>query len=444
MNKSDVRPSQGWTKHKRSARIRHRRRPTSWQLKNMSPTSTFDRLLHAEQLANALKLNIVRLVGVSVFLFLELLPANATSHRLAQMPLTLLTIYVGVALMLMLLARKSARVARVSRLAIPFLDMPMLFFIQHFNLLHAAVPRGVGNFTLAIYIIYILLAALSLDRWQIALAAATAATLQLCIHLQAGESLHGIIGGAFLLFLVTAMCDLARRQRLEMVWALCGEQLRRERLGRYFSPQVATEIEKNTEGIPDAQLCEVTVLFSDLRDFTALAERLDTSTIVTLLNDYFEHMVSVVFEHGGTLDKYIGDGLMVYFGAPVAQDDHGARAVRCAMAMRQSLIKYNAARSSQPLLRMGIGIHSGTAVVGSIGASHRREYTAIGDTVNLAARIQELCKTCKEDILVSLATKSRASSVANFREVTDCTVKGRTAPVQIFTPVHPDGSGVPT
>ena len=398
-------------------------------------SSVFDKLLEAEQQANARWLNILRLIGGLVFFTLEWLPKQVTDQRMERIPLMLLFAYVVEGLVLMLLARKYSRVARVSLLAIPFLDMPLVFFIQHLNLQLSSAPRAVGNFTLAIFISYILLAALSLERRQIILAAVVAVFLQFLLHWQAGETPYGMIGATFLLTGVAALCGFARRRRMDMVWALCGEQLRRERLGRYFSPMVAVEIEKTREGMSSGQLCEVTVLFSDLRDFTMLAERLDTTAIVTLLNDYFEHMVAVVFEHGGTLDKYIGDGLMIYFGAPVTQDDHAARAVRCALAMQQSLIVYNTARPSALPLRMGIGIHTGTAVVGSIGALHRREYTAIGDTVNLAARIEQLCKPCQEEILVSLATKRLAESAATFREVTECSVKGRTEPVQVFAPV---------
>ena len=127
--------------------------------------------------------------------------------------------------------------------------------------------------------------------------------------------------------------------------------------------------------------------------------------------------------------------LMVYFGPPVAQDDHATRAVRCALAMQERLAGYNVAQERWAPLRMGIGIHTGPAVVGSIGASHRREYTAIGDTVNVAARIEQLCKPLNETILISGDTRSRSGDVAVYRSVSECSVRGRNAAVQVYSPL---------
>lgn len=393
-----------------------------------------DRLLSAEQIANALRLNILRVIGVAAFLVLEHLPLQETSHHWEQAPRLLLPFYLGAAVLLLAASLKVPPVARASRLAVPVLDMPMVFFIQYMNVMHATAPRAVGNFSLAIFLCLIPLAALSLERLQIVLALLIALVLQQILHLEAGEPLFGRLGGAVLLIGVTTLCDYARRRRADMVWALCGEQLKRERLGRYFSPTVAEEIQRMGDEASKAHLSEVTVLFSDLRDFTTLAERMETAAIVELLNEYFEEMVTVVFEHGGTLDKYIGDGLMVYFGAPVSQEDHAARAVRCALAMRGKLEAFNAARPPQLALRMGIGIHTGSAVVGSIGAPHRREYTAIGDTVNLAARIEQLCKVHGVDILVSQEASRAAGGVTAFRLVGETPVKGRAASVEIHAP----------
>src|SRR6185436_811491 len=113
------------------------------------------------------------------------------------------------------------------------------------NLTFSEVPRAVGNFTLAVFITQILLAALALNRRQIVLATLVACALQIALHLQTGERLYGMIAGVLLLLMTAAICEFARSRRIEMVWSLCREQLGRERLGRYFSPQVATVIEKH-------------------------------------------------------------------------------------------------------------------------------------------------------------------------------------------------------
>src|SRR5262249_3922382 len=159
-----------------------------------------------------------------------------------------------------------------------------------------------------------------------------------------------------------------------LVAGVSAEQVRRARLGRYFSPQVAALLAAAPDGAALGESREVSVLFADLRDFTAIAERLEGREVVALLNDFHAHMASTIFAFGGTLDKYLGDGVMVYFGAPVAEADHAARAVRCALAMQGALARLNDARPAPPL-RMGIGIHTGAVVVGDIGAPERREYT---------------------------------------------------------------------
>jgi class 3 adenylate cyclase len=240
-----------------------------------------------------------------------------------------------------------------------------------------------------------------------------------------------------MLVLTAAACGWASQRAVRLVGDIAREQRRREHLGRYFSPQVVARLEAQGDTFGAGETRDVTILFSDLRDFTALSESLPSEEVVRLLNDYHARMVDAVFASGGTLDKYLGDGLMAYFGAPVTQEDHAERAVRCALAMQQALARLNAerARAGAAPLRMGIGIHTGTVVVGDVGAPRRREYTAVGDAVNVAARIEQLTKTHGVAMLVSDETRRRVGHAIDFAPAGVTALKGKAQPVQSWMPL---------
>lgn len=182
----------------------------------------------------------------------------------------------------------------------------------------------------------------------------------------------------------------------------------RDVFSRYVSPQVAEAV-LHTD-LSKGRRQRVTLLFADIRGFTRISESLPPEEVVDLLNAYFSRMVKVLFAHGGTLDKYMGDGMMAVFGAPVPSQDHAWQAVLTALGMRQELAALNVERAAAglPVLAIGIGLHTGECVIGNIGADQRLDYTAIGDVVNTASRIEGLTKELGEDVLLSADTLSAA------------------------------------
>jgi adenylate cyclase len=206
----------------------------------------------------------------------------------------------------------------------------------------------------------------------------------------------------------------------------------RENFERYFTPQLAERIAATTQEVkPGGTRLPVVVLFSDIRGFTAIAESLPPMQMANQLNEYFSAMVECVFRHGGALDKFIGDALMAYWGAPEARDDDTARALAAAFDMQASLAALNARwrAEDRPELRAGIGIHRGEAFVGNIGSPRRLEFTLIGDTVNTANRLCDLAEggeVLVSDAVVDVVTRTRAVPM-RCRSRDDLRVERRTA-----------------
>lgn len=177
---------------------------------------------------------------------------------------------------------------------------------------------------------------------------------------------------------------------------------------------------------------EITLLFSDIRGFTTLSERNRPEEIVSLLNRYFDQQVEAIFDSGGTLDKFIGDALMAFWGAPVELPDHAVRAVSAALRMSEQIEEFK--KTLDFPFEIGIGVHTGEAVVGFIGSRQRLDYTAIGDAVNLASRIEGKTAGVAR-VLVSEATRNACGEAFNFIDHGVVQVKGRTEPVRVFEPL---------
>ncbi len=213
---------------------------------------------------------------------------------------------------------------------------------------------------------------------------------------------------------------------------------------RFLDPRVVADlIERgDIDHKASAESREVTVMFSDIRGFTALSELAPAEDVVKMLNTYFSNQVEVIFRHGGTLDKFIGDAIMAFWGAPVSHADHARLAVAAAIDMSTALMemRFNLGTLGENL-EIGIGIHTGRAVVGFIGSNDRLDYTAIGDTVNLASRIEGMTKGIGR-ILVSEATRDAVGDLYNWRDCGSHHVKGREMPVRLFEPVTKDDIAV--
>jgi adenylate cyclase len=204
---------------------------------------------------------------------------------------------------------------------------------------------------------------------------------------------------------------------------------------RFVNPEVVKQLIERG-GIEGAgQTRQVTLLFSDIRGFTTLSEAKRPEEVVAILNRYFSMQVDVVWRHGGTLDKYIGDCIMALWGAPLDDAQQARNAVACALDMADTLQVFKRELGAGDAnFDVGIGVHSGPAVVGFIGSEKKREYTAIGDTVNLASRIEGLTKDAKRRILVSRETMEQCADAFDFVSCGTFPVKGRAQPVELFEP----------
>ncbi len=204
-------------------------------------------------------------------------------------------------------------------------------------------------------------------------------------------------------------------------------------LGRYFSPGVVSRISGEAEALlgVGGRAQEVAVMFCDIRDYTTITEKLPPSEVVRFLSQYHARMVEVIFSFGGTIDKFIGDAIMVTFGTPDPGDDDAERSVRAGLAMNTALAELNTDRERRNLakIRHGISIHFGPVIAGNIGTEDRLEYTVIGDTVNVASRIQDACKSVGEAFLISDAVTQRLPPDIQARSLPEQRVKGRQAPV---------------
>ena len=236
-----------------------------------------------------------------------------------------------------------------------------------------------------------------------------------------------VAGFILMAALTGSLVDRQKRQQQE-------RDFLNETFGRYVSKEIRDEILGGRVSLK-GEVKEVTVLFADLRDFSKLVETIAPRDVVAMINTYFQSMSEAIVSHNGLVVQFVGDEIEAVFGAPVALENHRQHAVNAALEMRNRLSQVNLDLSKQgfPPLRHGIGLHSGKVVAANIGSSHRISYALVGETVNIASRIQDQNKDFGTDILMSDAVHQGLDMEAGMRPQGPVFVKGIGAPLHLYS-----------
>jgi adenylate cyclase len=300
---------------------------------------------------------------------------------------------------------------------------------------------GYARMALAATLLALVFAAFRLGRNAVEAAAALAAVSAALLGAQ-----YAALGARLLLPVAVPLLFAWALYLFSATLAYLREKRAREQAVRLFSrflnPAVVKQIVDQGETIESlsGKTREISILFSDIRGFTTLSETRQPQEIVALLNRYFSRQVAVVFRRGGTLDKFIGDCIMAFWGAPLGDPKHAEHAVAAALEMQEVLVAFKRdLGEAGGDFDVGIGIHTGSAVVGFIGAEQKLDYTAIGDAVNLASRIEGLTKDAHCRILVSRETATACHNSFKFTSRGSYKVKGRTQEVELFEPKAESG-----
>ncbi len=241
--------------------------------------------------------------------------------------------------------------------------------------------------------------------------------------------------------LATSLLLVALLYTFNMTCGFFAESRARRRItglfGQYIPPELVAEMShKPDDYTMEGQSREMTVFFSDIRSFTTISEQLDPIQLSLMMNEYLTPMTRIIHRHRGTVDKYIGDAIMAFWGAPLEDPDHAEHGVRAALGMREELVRLRARFKEKgwPEIYVGMGLNTGNMSVGNMGSEFRRAYTVLGDAVNLGSRLESLTKAYGVDIIISESVRERANDIV-CRELDVVRVKGKEQPVAIFEPL---------
>lgn len=230
---------------------------------------------------------------------------------------------------------------------------------------------------------------------------------------------------------------IGTRYQVASMIEMARDSAQREWLSRFLAPELVDLVARNPDILQrQTELRTATVLFTDIRGFTTLSERLSPQQVVDFLNLFLDEVTEAIFDNQGWLDKYIGDAAMGVFGVPPVTEDHARRALKAALRIKERMEHLNARLTAQglPTLSCGVGLHTGELVRGSIGSSRRLDFTVVGDTVNLASRLEAMTRQYPVFILLSESTRAALGDTVPLHAVATVQVKNRVEPVNLWTP----------